>query len=133
MGDHITALSRMATVVSEFRTIYPEVTASTVEVFLAVAVTPAQTSADLVKRIGVSQSAVSRHLSILGEYSWRGGEGLDLITLVDDPRDRRGKLAFLSLKGRQMAVRLARILDPEVIATPADFPEPKAYVRSMRF
>jgi DNA-binding MarR family transcriptional regulator len=119
----IRALSRLTVAIGEFRTVYPDVTATTIEVFLVIAANPGISSGDILKKVsGVSQSAISRHIATLGEYNWKGGEGLKLIEAMDDPNDRRIRVSYLTATGKAMAMRLARILDPH-----GEQPEPSEF------
>lgn len=54
--------------------------------------------------------------------------GLDLIEVLEDPMDRRGKIAFLTPKGRTLACVLLRILDPESQVDPSAFMSVKEYL-----
>lgn len=129
-NNQLRALTRA---MSEFRKLYADIPVTTVEVFLAVAVNSGISSKDLRDRVGASQSAVSRHLALLGEYSWRGGEGMDLIEIVEDPEDRRSKLAFLKPKGQTLAIRLSAILDPQGDdPQPSDFLSAADHVKNVR-
>ena len=123
----------MTRTLSEMRELYPDIPAATIQVFLAIALEPGISGKELLDRVGISQSAVSRHLSILGEHSWRGGEGLGLIEVIEDLEDRRNKIAFLTPKGRTLAISFHRTLSPRG-PTPiqADFPSASDHVQAHR-
>lgn len=126
-------LRQMSAAIDEVRSLYADVPATTVQVFLLVAANPGISSKQLLQRAQGSQSAISRHLALLSEYSWRGGEGMDLVETVEDPEDRRNKIAFLKPKGKLLAVKLTRILNPTgPEPDPASFPTAAEYVRSVR-
>lgn len=134
MSD-LVALRQMGYAIDHFREAYADMSGTTLSVFLIVATNPAISAKDLLKRIpDTSQSAISRHLSTLGEWNWRGGPGLGLVDLVEDPEDRRNKIAFLSAKGKQLAIKMARALDPKAESPDPDaFPTASEYVRSVRY
>jgi len=104
------------------------------QIYMLVATSPGISSKDLISRVGVSQSSISRHIALLGEFSWSGGPGLELVESIEDPNDRRSKVNFLTIKGRQVAIQLARILDPTEAddIDPSQFPTAKEYVRRVR-
>lgn len=133
MSD-LTPLRHMAFAFDAFREIYPDVSGTTVLVFLVVATNPGISSKDVLKRVpDASQSSISRHLATLGEYNWRGGEGLGLIEHMEDPRDRRNKVAFLSPRGKALAIRMAKAIDPKAPSPdPDSFPTAAEYIRSVR-
>lgn len=126
-------LRQFASAVSTFRELDADIPAATLHVFLVVAANPGISSKQLLQRVQGSQSAVSRHLAALGEYSWKGGPGLDLIETVEDPLDRRNKISFLKPKGKQLALKLIVILDPHgPDPDPASFPTAKEYTLKVR-
>lgn len=127
----IDSIKRMRRALDTFRTMYADIPATSVEVFLQVAIAPGISSKDLVSRVGVSQSAISRHLALLGDYDWKGGDGLGLIDLIEDPVDRRTKVAFLKPKGQALAAKLVTILDPDG-DTPDSFETADEYVKRVR-
>lgn len=54
---------------------------------------------------------------------------MDLIEVLEDPMDRRGKVAFLTAKGRTLSCVLLRILDPESQVDPSAFLSAKDHLR----
>lgn len=128
-----TQLRVLLRAVAEFRKLYADIPATTVEIFLIVATNSGVSSKRLCDRTGSSQSAVSRHLSLLGEYSWRGKDGLDLIEIIEDPQDRRSKLAFLRPKGKALAIKLVGIMDPKgTDPEPSDFTTADEHIKTVR-
>ena len=109
----VSSLRKLTSVMAQVRSIYADIPATTIQLFLVVATNPGVNSKDLHKKVGGSPSAISRHLSLLGDYTIRGEVGLQLVESIEDPEDRRNKLTFLTLKGRQLAVNLMRIMVPE--------------------
>lgn len=106
-------LRRMTSALGVFREKKSDASLATLQVFLVVAENPGISSRDIMARAGVTQSAVSRHMSILGEQSWTGGEGMGLITSREDPQDRRVKVSSLTPKGIRFAERIIAALDPD--------------------
>ncbi|MFZ3584692.1 hypothetical protein ACOI1H_21425 [Loktanella sp. DJP18] len=114
-----------------FRQIYPDIPATTIMVFLQVVIRPGISSRDTAEAIGSSQSAISRHFSMLGEYTWRGEEGWGLVDLIEEPTNRRMKVAFLTSKGQALAEKIAVAIDPTGRSLPpAETAD--AYVRRVR-
>jgi DNA-binding MarR family transcriptional regulator len=57
--------------------------------------------ANLMRLMGMFSSTLSRNLQVLGSRH-RNGEGLGLIKLETDPKDSRGKVIFLTPRGRRL-------------------------------
>lgn len=131
--SHAPLYRQLSRVVEAFRDLYPDVPATTLRVFFEVCVSPGSTGPELMRSIGIGQTSLSRHLSILSEYSWRGGDGLDLVELIEDPEDRRNKRTFLKPKGRALAIKVFAIMDPKgTPPTHEDFPTATSYVLAYR-
>lgn len=123
MNKSETIFMRLQLAMDEFRRVYPEAGLLTFQVFLTVAQTPGVSGQDLLRRVGASQSSVSRQLLLLSEMTWHGKKpGLDLVEAIADPNDRRGKLSYLTNKGRSLAATIARTIEPACEVTAADFP-----------
>lgn len=118
MNETLT-LRQLSHVIGSFRETSADIPAATLQAFLIVAANPGISSKEVMQRANVTQSAVSRHLATLGEFSWKGGEGLNLITTIEDPKDRRAKISFLNERGRQLAMKFLRTMDPQ-----GDEPDP---------
>lgn len=127
-----TGFDRMARVIDEFRLLYPDIPLPTIQAFIVIAMNPGISSNELMKMISVSQSAVSRHLSNLTEWSWRKAPGMNLIDLVEEPGARGAKVPFLNAKGRTFAVKLMRILYPEIEVDQKDFEDAKSFIKAVR-
>jgi DNA-binding MarR family transcriptional regulator len=133
MSETLIELRRMIAAVDELRSIYPDVPATTITAFLVIATTPGISSQHLKARLGVSQSATSRHLALLSEFSWNNQPGLNLVDSIEDPEDRRNKIAFLTAKGRGVATKLASVLRPDLVAPdPSLFPTAQDHIRRYR-
>ena len=61
------ALSQLYSAVSEMRDMYAEIPATTILVFLQIAMKPDTTSFELADRLNLSQAGVSRNLAMLTE------------------------------------------------------------------
>lgn len=127
----IDSIKRLAKAINVFRALYADIPTTTVAVFLQIAIRPGISSKELLDRVGASQSAISRHLALLGDYSWRGGEGLGLVDLIEEPTDRRIKVAFLKPKGQALAAKLMAILDPDG-ESPEGFETADEYLKRVR-
>lgn len=84
-----------------------------VQAYLTVALENAKGNAPEVKEIqnemGMTSSALSRALGNIGEWSYRGKAGLDLIKSRPDYTDRRRKPMVLTPKGEKLATAVAAI------------------------
>lgn len=120
-----TGLQRINLALEEFRGLYPDAPVLSFQVFVSIATNQGVTSTDLKRRIGTSQSAISRHQLLLSTWTWQGTRpSLDLIEVKEDPADRRNKCSFLTPKGRLLACSLMRIMDPTIDITSVDFMVP---------
>jgi DNA-binding MarR family transcriptional regulator len=121
-------LRRLTLAVAEFRAIYPDAPLLSFHVFLTIALNQGIKTQDLVSMLGTSQSTIGRHQQLLSTWTWQDKKaGLDLIVVIPNPDDRRGRLSYLTVKGRMMACSLLRICDPESEVALADFivPQPQ--------
>lgn len=87
----------------------------TAQVFIAIAMQPGITAQKVGESVGISQSSVSRNTAALGEWHRFGKPGLNLIEAVPDPRERRRKIHFLTIKGRRMAALVVEALTGEPV------------------
>lgn len=78
---------------------------------------PGLTMQDIAGRTHLSLASVSRNLMALGEQHRIGQKaGLNFVEVIEDPVERRRKIAFLTPEGRQfMAQRLKILTGQEVI------------------
>lgn len=89
------------------------------EVFLSVALAPAQTTELLAEESGLTASGLSRILANLGRVNRFGEPGLGLVEGVRDPYEPRRTIYFLTEKGRDTMTELLRIIEdvpPEEVA-----------------
>jgi DNA-binding MarR family transcriptional regulator len=97
---------------SALREIDPYIPAQTIECLLVVAVNPGITMQKLSEQTGLAQSSCSRNVAMLSKYHRLGKEGYDLVEAVDDPRERRRKIIYLTTKGQKVVNTVMRHLDP---------------------
>jgi DNA-binding MarR family transcriptional regulator len=94
-----------------------------VQTLLAVAIQPGITMAELGQTVGMSQSSASRNVAALSKWHRLGKPGADLIEAIEDPRERRRKIMYLTLKGRTVVRKVVEAMTGE----PAlDFESPTA-------
>jgi DNA-binding MarR family transcriptional regulator len=94
------------------REVDPYIASQTIECLLAVAMRPGITMQDLSKDTGLAQSSCSRNIALLSKYHRLGKEGFDLVEAVDDPRERRRKIVYLTAKGQKLVNKLMKNFDP---------------------
>lgn len=98
--------ARWSAFVNAFRTVFPEMSPQMQLTFLHVATFENLTQAELAKKIGVTQAAISRHVQALTK---RGKLQLDLITMYEDSEDYRRKFLKLTARGIALVETLRRI------------------------
>lgn len=83
-------------------------------VFLTIAVAHGEGKAlevkEIQKRTGMKSAALSRALGALGEWSYKGRPGLELVKTVPDYEDRRRKPMALTAKGEKLAAEIADLI-----------------------
>jgi DNA-binding MarR family transcriptional regulator len=120
-GKELGCLIRIVTVLRD--EIDSEIPIQMAHAFLCVAHRPGMTLQDLGKELGVSQSSTSRNAQTLGAWHRTGKPGYGVIETVDDPRDTRRKIMFLTPKGRDVIGKVIGALQ----GTPkVNFPAPEA-------
>lgn len=88
------------------RTIDPDISCSSVGIFLFVSANPECTVKDVCIALGMSSAHASHQIGYLGK-AYRSGKGLDLISARNSLEDRRYKILNLTTRGE----RLSRLLD----------------------
>lgn len=96
----------------ELRSIDPFIPSQTVECLLVVAARPGITMGDLSEATGLAQSSCSRNIAALSKWHRLGKEGYDLVEAVDDPRERRRKIIYLTQKGHKVVNRIMQTIEP---------------------
>jgi DNA-binding MarR family transcriptional regulator len=90
---------------------------------LAVALRPGLTMEQLGRDVGMSQASCSRNVAALSKWHRLGKPGADYIEAIEDPRERRRKIMYLTAKGKHtMAEALSALAGRPVI----DFESPSA-------
>jgi DNA-binding MarR family transcriptional regulator len=95
------------------REVDPYIPTQTAECLLVVAAQPGITMQKLSESTGLAQSSCSRNVAMLSKYHRLGKEGYDLVEAVDDPRERRRKIVFLTTKGQRLINKALKHIDPE--------------------
>jgi DNA-binding MarR family transcriptional regulator len=130
---HDSTLLKQIRVAGAIREIDAGIPLTTVAVFLQIAAYPSSTSKEITTRLGISQSATSRHLADLSDHSWTKKQGLGLIEVIEDPLDRRTKRAFLTFNGQSLVKRISAIVEPDTDdPSPKDFLTAAEYVKTVR-
>lgn len=104
-------------VVEEVQKHYPRMELSQLSVLLRVLDRPGTNAAELVKATGLSKSALSRAVRVLGSSAYthdgdglQRDHGLNLITQIIDPADSRAKLVAPTALGRRLGDEFERII-----------------------
>lgn len=93
------------------RGIDPEMQAQTLAVFLLVGMKPGIPMSEVLETLDISQSSVSRNVSILSPFVQFGVQGLDLIFSESDPHNRRRKVLHLTSKGKRVLETLEKVMN----------------------
>ncbi len=95
---------------------YPRLTLSQLHVLLMVLDKPGVRASELMKLTGLSKSTMSITLRVLGSEPFvhdgnkKQYPGMNLITQIEDPADRRGKLIAPTRMGRRVGEKINKIL-----------------------
>jgi len=79
-----------------------------VQAYLAVALRPGLTMADMTDMVGMSQSSCSWNVGALSKCHRLGKLGMDYVDAIVDPHQQRRKVMYLTPKGKQ---RLTKALE----------------------
>lgn len=93
------------------REIDPYIPSQTAECLLVIAVNPGITMQRLSELTGLAQSSCSRNVALLSKFQRLGKEGYDLVEAVDDPRERRRKIVYLTSKGQRVVNKVMQHID----------------------
>jgi DNA-binding MarR family transcriptional regulator len=94
------------------REIDPYIPTQTAECLLVVAQHPGITMQKLSDETGLAQSSCSRNVAMLSKFHRLGKPGYDLVEAVDDPRERRRKIVYLTPHGRKLVNTVMKNIDP---------------------
>lgn len=89
---------------------------------LAIALRPGLTMSDLSDAVGMSQASCSRNVAALSRWHRLGKAGVDLVEAIEDPRERRRKIMYLTHKGK---VRVKAALEG-LTGKPVEFETPSS-------
>lgn len=104
-------LQNLLDIVNEMRDLDPEIQAQAIATLLVIAQNPDGIKMqDLGKQVRISQSSVSRNVSLLSHTQRYGRPGHDLVVAFEDPMERRRKLVRLTPKGKRVVNRLLDVL-----------------------
>ncbi|WP_375780464.1 MarR family transcriptional regulator [Bradyrhizobium sp. ma5] len=106
------SLRRAVAFVSECRQLSDYMPAQTLACLLVIARKPGITMQELAKKVRLKQSSCSRNVAVLSRWEQFGKPGLDLVESIDDPRERRRKIIYLTANGEQRVQSIVRKLDP---------------------
>ncbi len=99
-------LRRVNNMISVLRALDSDMPITQASCFLWVALNEGRTQVELRRALDLPSSTSSRSLAALSKVHRLGKPGLDLIEWVENPEDRRAKLLYLSIKGRQTIEKL---------------------------
>ena len=99
-------ITRVMMVVEEFRKIDPELPMQIALVFIMIADKPGISQKELVARSGMGRSSVSRHCAYLSKEYGKG-----LVTIQEDPVDRRSKVCKLTPAGERTIQSLTHYVE----------------------
>lgn len=111
------ALLRLLHIVEEVRKTYPRMELSQLSILLTILAEPGLWAKDLMGRVDLKKSALSRNVKALSNLSYitdddgKPRAGLDLITQIPDALDQRAFQLAPTRKGRQFAERIAYLLN----------------------
>ena len=105
-------VNKIVNVLGIFRTVHPEIPTQLILVFLELAKAGKKglTTTDIEKRVGISQSASSRHCRMLTDMTVRGRSGFKLCTYYQDPIDNRVRYYALNKKGELLYKEVLRAM-----------------------
>jgi len=121
MGSYGTEINRLMKTIDAIRGDESDMPTQQVQAFLAVALRPGLTMQDMSEMVGMSQASCSRNVSALSKWHRLDKPGLDYIEAVEDPRERRRKIMYLTPKGR---TRMTKALEALTGGPVHDFTSP---------
>lgn len=106
------ALRTLLQAIEALRDIDPLLPTQTAQVLLVIARRPGLTMQELAQDTGLSQASCSRNVMALSKWHRLNKAGYDLVESLDDPRERRRKVMYLTPKGRRAVLAAVKKLDP---------------------
>ena len=122
MGTFGKEINSLMKAIDVIRTSSDDMPAQQIQTFLCVALRPGITMEDLGQDVGISQASVSRNIASLGKWHRLGKPGADYVEAIEDPRERRRKIIYLTHKGRKVMEKALEALKGE----PVTFESPTA-------
>jgi DNA-binding MarR family transcriptional regulator len=104
-----TNTERMLNAVQMLRTVHPQITAAQMALLLAVAARPGRSQNDLAIEVGLTPSAVSRNVDVLGTSGRRDNRGarrMGWLAAVQEPGDDRINRVYLLPGGRRLVAAI---------------------------
>lgn len=92
----------LAEALGRLRELHGDMTVLQILVLLEVAKQESVTQSDLYRRLGVTDSAISRNIALLSDIGGRRTAPLNLIDVRVNPRDRRERNLSLTRKGQRL-------------------------------
>jgi DNA-binding MarR family transcriptional regulator len=108
--------------IDAIRTESDDMPAQQIQVLLAVVLRPGVIHEGLIKDVGITQASVSRNVAALSKWHRLGKPGADYVEQIEDPRERRRKIVYLTPKGRKV---VSKALEA-ITGGPVDFESPTA-------
>lgn len=105
-------VSRLTETIAQLRAADEMMPIQTAHLFFLIAERPALTQKDLMDATGLSQPAVFRNTSLLGE-GLNKREGMKLVERIADPTEGRRHIFFLTEKGRTLMKSILRLTETE--------------------
>ena len=96
------SLSKLFSIVSAFRRKHAQMPMQQAQILLAVAAHPGITLVELSALTGTTQPSTSRNVSALSDVHRTGAQGLGLVEMRPNGRDRRATNLYLTGEGREM-------------------------------
>jgi DNA-binding MarR family transcriptional regulator len=104
--DEKAVLIRLLKALKPFHELNPTMPLQYVTAFLHVAINEGQNVSEYARKLGTSQSLMTRHLADIGEINRYHEPGFGLVEARDDVRDRRNRRNRLSAKGQRLVGQL---------------------------
>lgn len=105
MATYGREISGLLRAIDAIRTDSNDMPAQQVMCLLTIALRPGITMEDLGQEVGITQSSCSRNVAALSKWHRLGKPGADYVEAIEDPRERRRKIMYLTPKGKQVVRR----------------------------
>jgi DNA-binding MarR family transcriptional regulator len=122
VGSYGKEIHRLMQAIDVLRTNSDDMPIQQLQTILAIALRPGMTMEELGREVGMSQSSCSRNVAALSKWHRLRKPGADMIEAIEDPRERRRKIIYLTTRGRTAVKRSLEHLT----GAPVDFESPSA-------